>query len=74
MTNANELNLQSYTIKELALILKRAPSTIATQVTKEPWKLPRRTKFPGSRSVRFLHSDVEEFILESRERTAAEER
>lgn len=68
----DELKLQSYTIKELAVILKRAPSTIATQVTKEPWKLPRRTKFPGSRSVRFLHSDVEEFILESRERTAAD--
>jgi hypothetical protein len=63
------IKLQAYTIKELALILKRAPSTIATQVTKEPWKLPRRTSFPGSRSVRFLHCDVEEFILESRERT-----
>lgn len=70
--SGDELKLQSYTIKELAKILKRAPSTIATQVTKEPWKLPRRTRFPGSRSVRFLHSDVEEFILESRERTANE--
>jgi predicted DNA-binding transcriptional regulator AlpA len=70
----NEEKLHSYTIKELAQILKRAPSTIATQVTKEPWKLPRRTKFPGSRSVRFLHTDVTEFIKEARERTASESR
>ena len=70
----NEQLLHSYTIKELGQILKRAPSTIATQVTKEPWKLPRRTKFPGSRAVRFLHSDVQEFIEEARERTAAENR
>ena len=66
---SDELKLNSYTIRELAVILKRAPSTIATQVTKAPWKLPRRITFPGSRSVRFLHADIEEFILESRERT-----
>jgi hypothetical protein len=74
MNNQDYVTLQSYTIKELAVILKRAPSTIATQVTKAPWKLPRRTKFPGSRSVRFMHVDVEEFINESRERTAADQK
>jgi hypothetical protein len=70
----DEVKLHSYTIKELAQILKRAPSTIATQATKEPWKLPRRTKFPGSRSVRFLHTDVTEFIQDARDRTANENR
>lgn len=54
-------------IKELSEILRRSPTTIATDVTRAPQKLPPRLKLPGSRRVLWLRSDVEEWLKKHRE-------
>ena len=47
-------------------MLKRSPTTIATEVTKAPHKLPPRLKLPGSRKVLWLATDVEKWLDEYR--------
>ena len=60
-------SLETITIQQLAEILNRSPSTIATEVSKSPHKLPPRLKLPGSRKVLWLKSDVEDWINEYRD-------
>lgn len=57
---------ETMTIQDLAKMLHRAPSTVATEVTKAPHKLPPRLRLPGSRRVLFLKSDVEAWLNEHR--------
>lgn len=59
-------SIKTLTIKELATVLKRSPTTIATEVTKAPHKLPPRLKLPGSRKVLWLATDVERWLDEYR--------
>lgn len=54
-------------IAELAKIIHRAESTIATEVTKCPNKLPPRLRLPASRRVLWLRSDVNAWIADHRE-------
>lgn len=54
--------MQTLTITDLARLLNRSPATIATEVTKNPDKLPPRLRLPGSRRVLWLQEDVEKWI------------
>lgn len=54
-------------IEELAALLHRSVSTVATEVTKAPHKLPPRLRLPGSRRVLWLISDVEEWLRDHRD-------
>lgn len=54
------------TIDDLAKMLRRAPTTIATEVSKSPHKLPPRLKLPGSRRVLWLRADVIKWLIEHR--------
>ena len=60
--------MQTLTIKDLAKKLNRAEATIATEVTKAPHKLPPRFFLPGSRRVLWLEQDVNEWMLEQRDK------
>lgn len=56
-------------IEELAQLLHRSPTTIASEVTKAPHKLPPRLRLPGSRKVLWLRTDVFQWIHKHREPT-----
>ena len=58
--------MQTLTIDDLAKVLNRSPATIATEVSKNPDKLPPRLRLPGSRRVLWLKEDVEKWINEHR--------
>lgn len=60
--------LQTLTIADLADLLNKSPSTVATEASKSPHKLPPRLRLPGSRRVLWLKSDVENWINEHREK------
>ena len=61
-----QTDMETMTIDALAALLNRAPSTVATEVSKAPHKLPPRLKLPNSRKVLWLKSDVEKWIHEHR--------
>ena len=60
-------NIDTMTIDDVAKLLKRSPSTVATEVSKAPHKLPPRLRLPGSRKILWLRSDVEAWIHEHRQ-------
>ena len=60
-------NIDTMTIEDVAKLLKRSPSTVATEVSKAPHKLPPRLRLPGSRKILWLRSDVEAWIHEHRQ-------
>jgi predicted DNA-binding transcriptional regulator AlpA len=66
LCTSSDMEHQTLGIKELAELLHRAPSTIASEVTKAPHKLPPRLKLPGSRKVLWLAKDVQEWLNEFR--------
>lgn len=56
-------------IKELASRLRRAESTVRTQVTREPGKLPPRFFIPGSNQVVWMLSVVCDWMLQQQSTT-----
>lgn len=54
-------------INDLARMIKRSPKTIASEVTKNPEKLPPRLKLPGSRRVLWRRADVQKWLAEHTE-------
>lgn len=58
---------ETLTIHDIAKLLHRAPSTIATEVTKAPHKLPPRLRLPGSRKVLWLRADVDAWLRTKRD-------
>jgi predicted DNA-binding transcriptional regulator AlpA len=60
-------DLETMNIRDLAKLLHKAPSTIATEVTKSPQKLPPRLRLPDNRKVLWLKKDVESWINEHRQ-------
>lgn len=63
----NDASTLLMTIQDVAQLLRRAPTTVATEVTKAPHKLPPRLRLPGSRKVLFLKTDVEAWLNDHRE-------
>lgn len=59
--------METMTISDVAKLLKKSPSTVATEVSKAPHKLPPRLCLPGSRRILWLRSDVEAWINEHRQ-------
>ena len=58
---------KTLTIPDLARILRRSETTVATEVSKAPHKLPPRLHLPGSRRVLWLESDVHKWLKDHRE-------
>lgn len=56
-------------VAELAALLRRAPKTVAIEVSRAPHKLPPRLKLPGSRRVLWLAEDVEKWLDAHRDKT-----
>jgi len=54
-------------ISQLAAMLHKSPSTVATEASTRPDKLPPRLCLPGSRRVLWLRTDVEDWINKHRE-------
>lgn len=56
------LELKTIGIKELSVLLRRAPGTIRVDVSRRPHTLPPTLRLGGSKKVMWLLSDVEEWI------------
>ena len=67
MERESNSSIETLTIYQLAKILNKSPATIATEVSKNPDKLPPRLRLPGSRRVLWLKTDVEDWINKYRE-------
>lgn len=61
------MQIETLTIEDVARLLNRSPSTVATEVSKAPHKLPPRLRLPGSRRVLWLKDDVVRWLHEHRE-------
>ena len=67
MENTDQPSPELLTISDIAKLLRRAPTTVATEVSRAPHKLPPRLCLPGSRKILWLKSDVEAWINEHRQ-------
>lgn len=59
--------LKTLSIYDLASLLKRSVSTIRSDVTRRPHTLPPRLDIPGTKTVIWLQSDVEEWLRRLRD-------
>jgi hypothetical protein len=58
-------------ISQVALRLKKAKSTVSSEMTRHPENLPSWFKLPGSRRPLWLSSTVTEFLLTAAARAGA---
>lgn len=58
-------------ISQVALRLKKAKSTVASEMTRHPGNLPSWFKLPGSRRPLWLASTVNAFLLAAAARAGA---
>ena len=56
--------LRTYTVEQLAVILKRSVKSIKVDVTRNPGSLPPVFRIPGSRKILFRHVDLRAWMDE----------
>lgn len=62
MSDNVDQELQTLTIKDLAVILKKSEKTIKNDVSRAPERLPPRLKIPGSDKVLWRANTVREWL------------
>lgn len=60
---ANENGMRYIGVEELALIIGRAISTVRTQASREPWKLPPQPRNKTTNQVKWLLGTVWKWML-----------
>lgn len=61
-----ETSLKTLGPEDLAVLLRRAPETIKTDVRRRPQTLPPRLRLPGSSRLVWLEADVIDWINKCR--------
>lgn len=65
-THTNEtLAMQILDINEVGVIIRKAPTTISSEMVRHPERLPKWFKLPGSKKPLWYASTVEAFIWKS---------
>lgn len=54
--------MKTMTIDDLAVLLKRSPSTVKCDVSRRPHTLPPRLMVPGCKGVMWLEADVQDWL------------
>jgi len=57
-------SLEVLDVRELGLIIKKTAGTILTDLCRNPERIPKPFKLPGSRRPIWLRSAVDQFLLE----------
>jgi len=71
-TNTNEtLSMQILDINEVGVIIRKARTTISSEMVRHPERLPKWFKLPGSKKPLWYAATVEAFIQKSAEACGA---